>query len=319
MVNTFPMNQDTSQNLKNAVNALKSGDRSLARDLILSELKQNPSNLTAWLWALEVAANEKEKRTILTRILKLDPNHKGALLYLKKLDEQESPKLSPQAGPTTKQEDKNGKKPSRLGALYRLFLDWLTTLPTGCGIMFLVVIVAVAAIFYYRVNTSFFGIAGSDFDDLVISNSYEKIESSDYYWEVQFEGVSTSKYIGTVRHVSPIRIKEFKILTHDILVTTADFANPEIVDTNVIDHKFFWKSTNTDSPSGSINLIHAIPANKEIYQTMLNIQNWDIVKLTGREVYTLKAYQPDGTFIGTWSDTGCNTLLVDTVSVLKAP
>ena len=113
------MNQDTSQNLKNAVNALKSGDRSLARDLILSELKQNPSNLTAWLWALEVAANEKEKRTILTRILKLDPNHKGALLYLKKLDEQESQKLSPQAGPTTIQEDKNGKKPSRLGALYR--------------------------------------------------------------------------------------------------------------------------------------------------------------------------------------------------------
>ena len=314
------MNQDTSQKIKKAVNALKSGDRSLARELILAEVKENPSNLTAWLWALEVAANEKEKRTILSRILKLDPDHKGALLYLKKLDEGENQAVPQQSTPTSAQKDRNGKKPSRrLAALSRLLLDWVATLPVGCGIMFLVVIVAIAAVFYFRVNTSFFGIAGSDFDELVISNSYEKIESTDYYWEVQFEGVGTSKYIGTTRHVSPIRIKEFKILTHDILVTTADFANPEMVDTNVIDHKFFWKSTSTDSPTGSINLIHAIPANKEIYQTMLNIQNWDIVKLTGREVYTLKAYQPDGTFIGTWSDTGCNTLLVDSVSVLKTP
>jgi hypothetical protein len=316
---TYPMNQDTSKNLNKAVNALKSGDRALARELILAEVKQDPSNLTAWLWALEVAANEKEKRTILSRILKLDPNHKGALLYLKKLDEQESFETSQQSHPASINEDRQDKKISRLGGLYRLFIDWLATLPVGCGIMFLVVIAAAAGIFYYRVNTSFFGVAGSDFDDLVISNSYEKIESSEFYWEVQFEGVSTSKYIGTVRHVSPIRIKEFKILTHDVLITTVDFADPEIVDTNVIDHKFFWKSTSTDSPTGSINLIHAIPANKDIYQMMLNIQNWDIVKLTGREVYTLKAYQPDGTFIGTWSDTGCNTLLVDSVSVLKAP
>ena len=313
------MNQDTSPNIKKAANALKSGDRSLARELILAEVKQNPENLTAWLWALEVAANEKEKRTILSRILKLDPNHKGALLYLKKLDEQEAQGASQRSVPKTKPENKDDKKPSRLGGFFQLVIDWFATLPVGCGIMFLVVIAAVVGIIYYRVNTSFFGVAGADFDDLVISNSYEKIESSDYYWDIQFEGVATSKYIGTVRHVSPIRIKEFKILTHDVLVTTADFANPEIVDTNVIDHKFFWKSINTDSPTGSINLIHAIPANKEIYQTMLNIQNWDIVKLTGREVYTLKAYQPDGTFIGTWSDTGCNTLLVDSVSLLKTP
>jgi hypothetical protein len=311
------MSQDSSQIIKKIVDTLQSGDKVLARELILAELKQNPTNLTAWLWALEVAANETEKRTILARILKLDPNHKGALLYLKKLDEQASPDSPQQTQPETRQDDQEDKKTSRIAGLFGLFADWLTTLPSGCGVMFLVMIAAIIGVIYFRVNTSFFGVAGADFDELVISNSYEKIESDDYYWEVQFEGVSTSKYIGTVRHVAPIRIKEFKILTHDVLVTTADFANPEIVDANVIDHKFFWKSTTTDAPNGSINLIHAIPANKEIYQTMLNIQNWDIVKLTGREIYTLKSYQPDGTFIGTWKDTGCNTLLVDSVSVLK--
>jgi len=160
-------------------------------------------------------------------------------------------------------------------------------------------------------------LAGADFDELVISNSYESIAAEDMYWEVQFEGIGESKYIGNVRHVAPIRINEFRILTHDILVTTADFANPDIVDTSVIDHKFFWKSTGTDSPNGSINLIHAIPATKAIYQDMLNIQPWDIVKLTGREIYTVKAYQSDDTFLGTWLDTGCNTLLVKSVSILK--
>jgi hypothetical protein len=314
------MNQDASRNIKKAVKALKSGDHSLAREIILAELKQNPSNLNAWVWSLEVAANEKEKRTILTRILSLDPTHKGAQLYLKKLDDKEISGTTPQIAKTDqKQSPEDEKEVSRLGGLFRLFFDWIATLPVGCGGMFLVAIFAVIGIVYFRVNTSFFGIAGADFDELVISNSYEKIESTDFYWEVQFEGVGTSKYIGIVRHVAPIRLKEFKILTHDILVTTADFSNPEIVDANVIDHKFFWKSTSTASPNGSINLIHAIPANKDIYQAMLNIQNWDTVKITGREIYTLKSYEPDGTFIGTWSDTGCNTLLVDSVSVLKAP
>jgi len=137
------------------------------------------------------------------------------------------------------------------------------------------------------------------------------------YWEVQFEGIGESKFIGIVRHISPIRIHEFRILTHDILVTTADFSNPDIVDTNVIDHKFFWKSNQTTSPNGSINLIHAFPANKEIYQELLSIQNWDTVKITGREIYNIKSYQTDETFLGTWQDAGCNTLLIESVSIIQ--
>ena len=160
---------------------------------------------------------------------------------------------------------------------------------------------------------------GNDFDDLVISNSYEKISTEDTFWEVQFEGIGESKYIGIVRHASPIRINEFRILTHDILVTTADFSNPDIVETSVIDHKFFWKSTDVNAPNGSINLIHAVPANKEIYLELLKIQNWDTVKITGREIYTIKAYQSDETFLGTWADAGCNTLLIEFVSILQNP
>lgn len=312
---------DTTQRLKIAIDALRKGNKRQARELILAEVKENPSNLTAWLWALEVATNDKEKRTILTKILSLDPNHQGALRYLKKLDQNvipdgEAPEDRKVRGDNLIKQKK--EEVSRAKGCFSFVLDWIISLPPSCGFIVIFVVIVAAAFLYFRVNTSFFGLAGADFDNLVISNSYEEISAEDMYWEVQFEGIGESKFIGTVRHVAPIRIKEFRILTHDILVTTADFANPDLVTTNVIDHKFFWKPE-SNSPTGSINLIHAIPANKAIYQELLKIENWDIVKITGREIYTVKAYQSDGNFLGTWQDAGCNTLLVESVSILKTP
>jgi len=311
-----------SQRLKTAITAIKNGDLIQARNLILEEIRENPSSLDTWLWALEVAATDKEKRAILKKILTLDSTHKGALQYLTQLDEHPSDKQKlfshqpPEKSPVDLAE--NNDKTSRSGGALKIFSGWAFTLPPSCGFIVLFALIISVAFFYFRINTSLFGLIGNDFDDLVISNSYEKISSTDMYWDVQFEGIGESKFIGTVRHVSPIRISEFRILTHDILVTTVDFANPDIVDTTVVDHKFFWKSATVSSPNGSINLIHAIPANKAIYQELLKIQNGDIVKITGREIYTVKAYQADESFLGTWIDTGCNTLLIESVSLLKA-
>jgi len=307
--------------LLKAIDYIKNGNKSQAREMILAELREDPKNLNTWLWALEVADNEKEKRSILGKILSLDPSHTGALQYLKKLDQSAgfNPEISSQRPNldrdllSTEPETEKG----RVGGLVRLFTDWITNLPLSCGFIALFAVIVAVAFIYFRVNTSLYGLIGNDFDDLIVSNSYETISSGEMYWEVQFEGIGESKFIGTVRHISPIRIEEFRILTHDILVTTADFSNPDIVDTSVIDHKFFWKSTQASSPNGSINLIHAFPANKDIYQELLKIQNWDTVKITGREIYTVKAYQSDETFLGNWQDAGCNTLLIESVSIIK--
>ncbi|MCJ7717743.1 MAG: hypothetical protein MUO54_14660 [Anaerolineales bacterium] len=307
--------------LQAAIQLIQEGNKEQARQLILAEVKENSSNLTAWIWALEVAANDKEKRTIINRILSIDPTHQGAIRYLKKLDQtqestfEEALTAIEDKLPSPRPKD----QPSRIGGLFRLVFQWIASLPLSCGVFFLIIVIAVSGYFYFRANTSFFGLVGTDFDNLVISNSYEKIEAEDLYWEVQFEGQGHSKYIGTVRHVSPIRINEFKILTHDILVTTADFSDPDLVDTTVVNHKFIWKSSNSDQPTGSINLIHAVPANKAIYQQLLEIKNWDIVNISGREIYTVKSYDVEETFLGTWVDTGCNTLLIDSVTVLKNP
>ena len=36
----------------------------------------------------------------------------------------------------------------------------------------------------------------------------------------------------------------------------------------------------------------------------------------GREIFTVKAYNTDDSFLGTWIDAGCNTLLVESISIL---
>ena len=228
------MDNSSTARLQHAINTLNEGNLAEARELILEEIKRNPSNLNAWLWALEVAANEKEKRTILSRILSLDPNHKGALLYLKKLDEgstQAQKIIGPQSDLSKVKKQSSQKKVSRIGGLFRLLFGWLSSLPVSCAFILVIIAVVIAGFVYFRVNTSFFGIAGSDFDDLIITNAYEIIESDEFYWEVQFEGIGESKYIGTVRHIAPFRMKIFKIISHDILVTTADFATRSPIST----------------------------------------------------------------------------------------
>ncbi|MEE8356826.1 MAG: hypothetical protein V3R33_05910 [Anaerolineales bacterium] len=308
--------------LRAAIKLIQEGNREQARQLILDEVKDNPSDLSAWIWALEVAANDKEKRTILNRILSIDPTHQGSLRYLKKLDQTQgniTEESSTISADTLTRPDKSTNQTSRMGGLLRLLFQWTVSLPPSCGLILLMILIVSGGFFYFRANTSFFGLIGTDFDSLVISNSYEKIASDDLYWEVQFEGQGHTKYIGTVRHVSPIRINEFKILTHDILVTTADFSDPELVDTSVVNHKIIWKPTNSEQPTGSINLIHAVPATKAIYQQLLTIDNWDIVNISGREIYSIKTYQIDETFLGTWIDSGCNTLLIDSVTILNNP
>jgi hypothetical protein len=313
------MTDSHSARLKQAVASLREGDRSQARTLILADLRDDPNNLTTWLWALEVANNEKEKRSILSKILSIDPAHQGALQYLKRLDQTSEidPQPDSQNSAINRPATGGRTEKGRVIGILRLFADWITNLPVSCAFIALFAAIVAIAFIYFRVNTSLYGLIGNDFDNLSISNSYENISAEDIYWEVQFEGLGESKFVGIVRHVSPIRLNDFRILTHDILVTTGDFSNPDIVDTNVIDHKFIWKSSQTSSPNGTINLLHAFPANREIYQELLQIQNWDMVKITGREIYNIKAYQIDETFLGTWQDAGCNTLLVESVTITQ--
>jgi len=171
---------------------------------------------------------------------------------------------------------------------------------------------------YNEVNVDLFGIGRPDFNDLHFNSNYTQVQSNNgNSWVIVFEKPTPSIFTGLVRHVSPIRLWMDPFLTHDILVTTGDFANPEIVSTSVFNHHFSWSTQNKSAPGGTINLIHAVPLNEAIYDQLLGIKNGQQAAFSGYEILRIDAYQKMGEYIGKWEDSGCNTMLVTSVQVQK--
>jgi hypothetical protein len=292
-----------------AIAAIREGDRIRARDLVYAILEDEPRNLNAWSWACEIASTHEERVYCLKKILEIDPSHKVARRYLAQLRADTSVFVVDDVPA--------GKKKTRGGIAGLLFapVSWLLQAsPTTLGIIALVLAI-LCGVIYYRSNTSFFGLATLDFDTLTISDSYKRISTGGMYWTIDFEGRGRSEFAGVVRHVSPIREDGMRILTHDVLVTSGEYADPGAVGVSVLNHRFRWWSSRTENPSGRINLLHTVPISEEIYRQLLDIRTWDEVVVTGREIRAIKAYYEDGRYVGDWRDLGCNTILVESVSI----
>lgn len=156
-----------------------------------------------------------------------------------------------------------------------------------------------------------------NFDQYKVNPNHTTITSSDgHYWEIEYEKKVNTLFEGIVRHTSNIVVPDFPILTHDILVTTQDYSDPEKVTTSVTNHHFLWVSHSKKQLAGTINLLHTVPKNDEIYQLLAGIKSNDTVKISGWEIRRINAYTPDGALGLWWQDSGCNTLLVDFVEVI---
>ena len=299
-----------------AVNALHSGEKVKARRLIQEELRENPSNITAWTWACELTRSEEEKKLCLRKILSLDPDHSSARIYLNQLENTKGhfPASSKEGNQRVIQDKKHGINFIDL-LFYPLEFLFSLSLPTALALFFASIIFAGFA--YFRLNTNFFGLAELNYNQLDFSSSRENIRSKDLEWQKKKKKTEPSTFSGVVRHISPFRRDQLRILTHDILVTTEDFANPEVVKTDVVNHKFIWQAPYNPQPKGSIHLLHAVPANQEIASSLYQIKKWQEVKITGREILEIKAYNQDGDFLISWSDNGCNTILIDSVVLLE--
>ena len=112
-----------------------------------------------------------------------------------------------------------------------------------------------------------------------------------------------------------MRLRQIPILTHDVMVTSGEYADPDVVTTSVTNHRFTWRSSSTAEPRGAINLLHTVPANEEVYGQLRQIQSWDEVVITGREILRIDALDADGGYLGDWRDAGCNALLVQSVTM----
>ncbi len=152
------------------------------------------------------------------------------------------------------------------------------------------------------------------FDELVFSSDYSQITMPDgRTWNVTYEYSTDTTFTGIVRHTSLWYDSSAPFMSHDILVTTGDFALPELVDVSVLAHKFFYHWSDA-RPVGTINLLHILPLNSEIFDQLKQIDKWDNVTISGREILRINVYDETGRYAGFMMDTGCNTILVKSVS-----
>jgi hypothetical protein len=158
---------------------------------------------------------------------------------------------------------------------------------------------------------------GPGFDTLQISAGFDVFKASDREWKITYEGSGESRFSGMVRHVVPFRNDSARIITHDILVTSGDYADPNLVEPSVQNHTFNWKPLTGKAPDGNINLIHAVPSSQAIYEQLLQIRLEDLVQISGREIQVIDIYEPGNIFTGSWQDAGCNTLLITGVKIIK--
>lgn len=198
--------------------------------------------------------------------------------------------------------------------------------PFGCLLQaspIIIFIIIAAAYFawdyvYNNVNIDLFGLGAPDYQHLTIDSGFYNIQDTHQdSWKIEYDYAWDTTFSGLVRHVSPIRLNQFPILTHDVLVTSGDFADSSIVTTDVSDHHFVWYSPGKSSPKGTINLLHTVPIDKTIYEELLQIHEGEHVKISGREIQRIDAYNPDGERIAWWEDNGCNSILVKSVTILN--
>jgi hypothetical protein len=158
----------------------------------------------------------------------------------------------------------------------------------------------------------------NNFDEIQVSDGFHTIHlENGQTWKLTYEESHDTVFSGLVRHSSAIKESKFAILTRDILVTTDDFANPELVSTRVANHKFVWISLNSNAPSGKLNLLHTLPMNEDVNQLLDSIRSGDIVTIKGWEVDRIEGWDQDGKYVGYWQDFGCNTTLVTEVIITK--
>ncbi len=318
-------NDEARERLALAVVALRREDKPEARRLLRALLSEDPTNIAAWYWACQAGDTPAEQRYCLNRLLELDPENEPARRYLAQLTPEEHPGTEETVAGTEALPPASSADPSEEKAAFSFKVTdllwgpvaFLLQLPPLVLASLGLSLVLILGVIYYRANTSFFGLTTPDFANLRISEDCKPIGSEEPCWRIDYESPRETVFVGKVRHVSPIRLSRFPFLTHDILVTSGDFADPDKVDAGVTNHHFFWRSSDPAYPVGKINLLHTAPTNAAIYEQLLDIRSGDYVTITGQEILKVDYYDSQGQYWGKWQDSGCNTLRVTAVEIFS--
>lgn len=72
---------DISQMLKQGISAAQSGDRPMARTLLLNVTEADPTNVDAWLWLASISEYPEELLAFLNKVLDIEPENERALTW----------------------------------------------------------------------------------------------------------------------------------------------------------------------------------------------------------------------------------------------
>jgi hypothetical protein len=155
-----------------------------------------------------------------------------------------------------------------------------------------------------------------DFDQMVVSDSYRKIDLADgQHFDLSYEAHHDRNFEGLVRYTSMDHEPNFPIISFDILVTSGDFSDPALVAASASNHHFTWSARTNNQPQGTINLLHTVPMNQQIEDKLQQIRTGDTVTIEGWDILKIDGYDAKGNYIGYWQDAGCNTTLVTNVTI----
>lgn len=170
---------------------------------------------------------------------------------------------------------------------------------------------------YYSLNSDFWGLASAPLSELSFSEGYQLVRDRDQWtWHIQYEFDQPTTFNGVVRHVSHWREQAIPFATHDVLVTTGEFASQERVHVNVMFHTFTYRYHEDPHPAGTIHLLHIVPASEGIYRQLLELREWNHVVISGREILRIERFDAQGNYLGAWQDAGCNSILVNSVQII---
>ena len=155
----------------------------------------------------------------------------------------------------------------------------------------------------------------TNFDRMLVTENFSKIDLvNGQHFDITFETDQPRSFSGQIRYLSMDHIRNFPIISFDILITSGDFSDPAIVTTNVFpNHTFSWSKPVNTNPQGTINLIHAVPMDQKTEQKLMQLHQGETVTIEGREILRIDSYDRRRKFIGYWQDAGCNTTLITDV------
>ncbi|MFP3855370.1 MAG: hypothetical protein ACLFWD_13870 [Anaerolineales bacterium] len=192
----------------------------------------------------------------------------------------------------------------------------IARIPPHLGLLAVLLMVAVGFGIIGQVNSDFLGLLSPSLTKFVFSSGNENVTAPDNRsWTIHYESDQDSTFTGVVRHVSHWRDESLPFATHDILVTTGEFASRERVSVAVVMHTFSYTYDHSPRPTGRINLLHIIPGSPEIYRQLLQVRDWNKVTISGREILRIESFSPEGEYLGAWQDRGCNSILVTSVTI----